>query len=76
MGTTSGQEAFKYLRDKAARLGTVVVKTNKIDIYGRYLVDIFYPVSKANNQTTQAEIFNQGVYLNEELVKKGFAKVV
>ncbi len=74
--TKKGKESFNYLRDLSANLGTVIVKTNKIDIYGRYLADIFYPLTKTTNQTTQAEIFQTGVYLNEQIVSEGFASKV
>lgn len=73
--TPQGQKAFKYLRDLSANLETIVIKTNKIDIYGRFIADIFYPLKQENNQTTQAEIFENGIHLNEELVAKGFAEV-
>jgi endonuclease YncB( thermonuclease family) len=76
MKTEEGKKSFKYLRDLAAGLDVVVVKTSKVDIYGRYLGDVFYPAIQANNRTTQSDIFRNGVYLNEELVKKGFAKVI
>ena len=73
--TKEGKKAFKYLRDLVARLEIIVVKTKKIDIYGRYLADIFYLPYDTNNQTTQIEIFNDGIYLNEKLVSEGVVKI-
>lgn len=76
--TKDGQKAFKYLRDLAATLDFVVVRTNKIDIYGRYVGDVFYPkISDGSNESLmQIEIFEKGIYLNEELVKMGLVKVI
>jgi endonuclease YncB( thermonuclease family) len=70
MSTKEGQKAFEYLQNLAANLEIIAIKTNKIDIYGRYLADIFYLPREVNNQTTQIDIFNDGIYLNQELVDK------
>ncbi|MFT5703667.1 MAG: endonuclease YncB(thermonuclease family) [Rickettsiales bacterium] len=77
MKTAKGQKAFKYLRDLCAKLDFVVIKTNKIDIYGRYLGDIFYPkVSDGSNAAKeQVEIFEKGIYLNEQLVAEGIVDI-
>jgi endonuclease YncB( thermonuclease family) len=74
--TKKGVEASEYLKELASRLETVIVKTNKIDMYGRYLGDIFYPKVENEKRLTQIEIFENGIYLNEELVEKGFAKII
>lgn len=76
MEDENGRKSFQYLRDLCARLEWVVVRTNKIDIYGRYLGDVFYLNTDMNNQTTKIAVFEEGVYLNEELVKKNLVKVV
>jgi predicted nuclease of restriction endonuclease-like (RecB) superfamily len=65
----NGAKAYDYIRNLASNLDFVVVKTNKIDIYGRYLADIFYPLNET--QKTQIEVFENGVYLNEELWRLG-----
>lgn len=71
--TARGKKAFEYLRDLAGRLEEVVVKTNKVDIYGRYLGEVFYSNEDVNQ--SQTKIFKNGVYLNGELVKKGLVEV-
>ena len=50
----------------------VMVKTNKIDIYGRYIGHVFYS-SKAKNKSA---IFAKGKYLNQELINKGLARII
>ena len=64
-----GQEAYCYVRDQLAQAQTVVVKTHKIDIYGRYVGHLFY----ALKETELADVFATGRYLNRELVAKGLA---
>ena len=67
-----GREAYEYVRDQMAKVPFVMVKTNKIDIYGRYVGHIFY-LPKAKDKD---KIFAQGQYLNQELVDKGLARVI
>ena len=69
MDEPKGQEAFRYVRDQLAQAQTVVVKTHKIDIYGRYVGHIFYTLK----ETDLADVFAAGRYLNQELVAKGLA---
>ena len=49
----------------------VVVKTNKIDIHGRYVADLFYSLTDKD----AGKIFREGRYLNQELLDKGLAKL-
>jgi len=51
---------------------TVVVSTHQLDIHGRYVAHVFYAFNKRGIEST----FIKGRYLNQELVNKGFAKVV
>ncbi|MFT6346801.1 MAG: endonuclease YncB(thermonuclease family) [Myxococcota bacterium] len=73
--SSQGKKSFEYLRDLCARLDFLVVRTNKIDIYGRYVADVFY---QNTNDSTQEKttVFENGVYLNEELVNNGFAGLI
>lgn len=67
-----GREAAKYVRDRLARVNFVMVKTNKIDIYGRYIGHVFYSFSNLNKDA----IFTKGTYLNQELLDQGLACVL
>ena len=76
--TKAGQKAFNFLRQKATTLDTILIQTKKIDIYGRYLAHIFYPQQSASESKRKAdydEIFKNGVYLNEEILRGGFGEV-
>jgi len=70
--TKAGRKAFEYVRDTLAQADFVVVQTNKIDIYGRYIGDVFY----AFGQKKKEKIFTDGRYLNQELLDRGLAKRV
>jgi endonuclease YncB( thermonuclease family) len=70
--TQKGQESYQFLRDKLSQIEFIMIKTHKIDIYGRYLGHIFYD---ATNNLNNDEIFKSGIYLNEEILQKGFAEL-
>ncbi|MDP8213468.1 MAG: DUF1016 N-terminal domain-containing protein [Candidatus Zapsychrus exili] len=72
MGTEEGEAARKYTEDALlGGLTFVMIKTNKQDIYGRYVAHIFYSKTEANRD----KIFTEGYYLNQELIDEGFAKI-
>jgi len=64
--TKEGRKAFEHVRDTLARVQFVVIKTNKIDIYGRYVAHVFYSFG----QTDKEKIFTDGRYLNQELLNR------
>lgn len=74
MNGEEGRKSHRYLRDLCAGIEEVAIKTNKVDIYGRYLGDIFY--LQSGKKANQNEIFTEGVYLNAKLVEEGLAKAV
>jgi endonuclease YncB( thermonuclease family) len=74
ISTKEGQKSYLYLRDLAANLGNIVVRTNKIDIYGRYLGDVFF--SNISNNQSKLSIFNEGSYLNQKLIDQKLAKII
>lgn len=67
-----GRKAFEYVRDQMAKVEFVMVKTNKIDIYGRYVAHVFYSLKTQDKE----KIFSEGRHLNQELVEKELAKVI
>ena len=71
LNTPKGQEACKYTREQLAKTDFVMVKTNKIDIYGRYIGDVFYALGERSKE----KVFEKGRYLNQELLDKGLAKL-
>jgi endonuclease YncB( thermonuclease family) len=75
MKTEAGQKAAKYLRDLALELEFVIVRTNKVDIFGRYIGDVFYPAVSGGRQE-KIDVFESGIYLNEKMVEESFAAVI
>ncbi len=72
MDQPKGKEACQYVRDQLARVNFVMVKTNKIDVYGRYVGHVFY----STKNFSKNKIFSSGRYLNQELVQKKLARIL
>ena len=65
--TKTKKEAATHVNESLQRL-----KTDKIDLYGRYVAHVFYAFSNQGIEKT----FLKGRYLNQELIDKGHAKPV
>ena len=72
LDTPKGQEAADYVRARMAKADMVMVRTHKVDVYGRYVGHIFYVTRKDGHKEN---VFRLGRFLNQELVNKGFATV-
>ena len=72
MDEPMGKDAYRFVRDQLAKADFVMVKTNKIDIYGRYVGHIFYSFKNLSKE----DIFSSGHYLNQELINRGLAKIL
>ncbi len=66
-----GEKAWRYALNQLARASFVMVKTNKIDVYGRYVGHVFYSLKEESPD----EVFGNGRYLNQELVDEGLARI-
>ncbi len=66
------EKAKIFVQKKLEGLPFVVIKTYKTDMYGRYVVDLFYHPTLA----TKEEVAMQGFFLNEELLKVGLADLM
>jgi endonuclease YncB( thermonuclease family) len=69
MDQPGGRAAYKFVLDTLAEVEFVMVKTNKIDIYGRYVGHVFYSTTLSGRD----EVFTSGKYLNQELLNKNLA---
>ncbi|MCA9408285.1 MAG: thermonuclease family protein [Candidatus Omnitrophica bacterium] len=69
MDDPKGREAYEYVLGKLVQSPMVVVKTSKIDIYGRYLAYLFYSTKKMPLDM----VFEKGQFLNQEMVDNGLA---
>jgi endonuclease YncB( thermonuclease family) len=68
--TKKGKEAHIYVRDQLAKARGIVVKTEKADDFGRYVAHVFYSLQ----DDRLAAVYENGIYLNDELLKKGLAE--
>ena len=71
-GTPNGDRALQLVQDELARVDYVILKTDKIDLYGRYVAHVLY----APDETDKHRIFAEGQYLNQRIVHEGLAKVL
>ena len=72
MDEPKGKEAYRFVLNQLAKSEFVMVKTNKIDVYGRYVGHIFYSLKNLSKEA----ILEKGRYLNQELVNKGLARIL
>ncbi len=70
--TAEGAGGRRYVREQLAVARTIVIKTIKADLHGRYVAHVFYAFSNRGIERT----FLEGRYLNQELVGKGMARAV
>ena len=67
--TTEGKKATTALKKILKDLPFLIVKTNKTDIYGRYIADVFF------GKGSPEKIAENGEYLNQLLLDRGLVKV-
>jgi endonuclease YncB( thermonuclease family) len=70
--TPAGDEAYRYVIERLARAPFVMVKTNRIDIYGRYVGHVFYALKPLDSDA----VFASGEYLNQQLLDRGLARPI
>jgi endonuclease YncB( thermonuclease family) len=68
--TKKGKEVRDYVRDRLMKACGIVVKTEKTDDYGRYLGHVFYSF----DDDRPGRVYAEGIYLNDELLKKKMAE--
>lgn len=71
--TSNGKKATAKLTEILANIPYLIIKTNKTDIYGRYVGDVF--LAKNDNDDEQ-EVATNGQYLNQILVDEGVAEMI
>lgn len=70
--TSNGDKSTKALGEILKNVKFLIIKTNKIDIYGRYIADVFF--SESNEEDAQ-KVADEGIYLNQLLVDLKFVSV-
>ncbi len=72
MDRSGDKEACQFVLKQLTQAEFVMVKINKIDIYGRYVGHIFYSPKALSKEN----ILAKGCYLNQELVSEGLARIL
>jgi endonuclease YncB( thermonuclease family) len=70
--TPAGERAKVFVEEKMRGNRRVVVQTFRIDIYGRYVGDVFYLLGEKDKE----RIAREGNFLNQEIVDGGFARLI
>ncbi|NNE20740.1 MAG: hypothetical protein HKN10_19900 [Myxococcales bacterium] len=70
--TPEGAAGRRFVREQLAVARSIVVKTVKTDLHGRYVAHVFYAFNNRGIEST----FLKGRYLNQELIDKGYANPV
>jgi endonuclease YncB( thermonuclease family) len=68
-----GEEARDYVQAQMGKAKTIVIQTNKIDIYGRYIGWVFYSLDERDSWE---KVFTSGRFLNQELLDLNLARPV
>ncbi len=64
-GTAAGKRVTAALVEILKDAPFLIVKTNKTDIYGRYVADVFFG---EKNETDLQKVADSGLYLNQLLL--------
>jgi hypothetical protein len=72
--TPEGKKASDALKEILEGVKFLIVKTNKTDIYGRYVADIFFAENKI--EPDLQKIADEGIYLSQLLLDRGLVEAV
>ncbi len=71
LDTSEGKKSFSALQKILKNVPFVIIKTNKTDIYGRYVADVFF----SETETDPQKVADEGVYLNQLLLDRGLVEL-
>lgn len=72
LATAEGKKAAKALQEILKDAPFLIIKTNKTDIYGRYIADVFFG---KKSETDAQKVADSGVYLNQLLLERGLVEL-
>ncbi len=70
--TAAGKKATKVLQESLKDAPFLIIKTNKTDIYGRYIADVFFG---KKGETNVQKVADSGTYLNQLLLDRGVVEL-
>ena len=68
----AGKESARALTQILDKIPFLVVKTIKVDIYGRFVADVFF---SDKNEIDAQKVADEGIYLNQLLLDRGLVKI-
>lgn len=68
--TKEGKKSSAALKHLLKKVPFLIIKTTAIDVYGRYVADVFL----AGQEDEAQKVADEGVYLNQLLLDKGLAE--
>lgn len=71
-GSKKGRAARNFVHKHLARTQTIVIKSEKVDLHGRYIGDIFLSPHKVSID----ECYHQGLYLNAAIIAAGHGVII
>jgi len=71
--TSEGKKATVALKKILNGVQFLILRTNKTDIYGRYVADVFFDEKKS--ATNPQKVADCGAYLNQVLLDRGLVKI-
>jgi hypothetical protein len=69
--TVAGKKSTAVLKKILKNVPFLVIKTNKVDIYGRYVADVF--LAEAGDLQDVQKVADEGIYLNQLLLDRKVA---
>ena len=72
MKTAEGKKSSDALKEILKDLPFLIVKTNKTDIYGRYVADVFFSENK--KETDLQKVADEGIYLSQLLLDQNLVE--
>jgi len=70
--TPEGEKARRFVKKALKNTGRLVLKTRKVDKYGRYVADVMYH----SEAISKDHVLESGKFLNQELLDRGLAGFV
>ncbi len=71
--TDAGKKSCEALKKILQDVPFLIIKTNKTDIYGRYIAEVFFDEAKQENDAQK--VADSGVYLSQLLLDRGLVEV-
>jgi endonuclease YncB( thermonuclease family) len=79
--TNAGEKSARALSNILKNIPFLIIKTIKIDIYGRYVADVFFAEkeklkTEMVTETDPQKVADEGIYLNQILLDRGLARAL